>query len=364
MNTRLFVVTALLLVGAAPAAAAYCEYNDWDCQNREAQKKAADDAWYEEQDRARQVEREQLRRALLKQPPLPAERNGLLGSWRLDDGPQGQTAAILGQVTAGGPGADSGLDGLLRELSSMAMSVEKAVCEAGSGSGIAFSPATYSIHGEIPVVYRAGLLGGRPAIVAIPGDSAQDMMIFAIASPDRIVGEDGCILVRVGAPAGDSSATATTGSSAAPAALAAAVPFRSIKEQLGVDTVASVERDIKARGGSPGSIRAGSQGIATLSTMSGDYNDIGPYVTAVNYDFDGTGSAARLVAVTVVHSFGVFGDAYKKVAEERKAILAKDFGALQMKSATEYSSAAGGYELTLFEKPDTGFFYERYQLAR
>ncbi len=363
MSTRLFVVTALLLVGAAPAAAAYCEYNDWDCKNREAQKKADDDAWYEEQARKQQVERERLRRALLKQPPLPAERNGLLGSWRLDDGAQGPTAAILGQVTPGGPGADSGLDGLLRELSSMAMSFEKAVCEAGSGRGIAFSPATYSIHGEKPVAYRAGLLGGKPAIVAIPGDSAQDMMIFAIASPDRIVGEDGCVLVRVGAPAVNSKAKATTGPSATPVAVSAAAPFKSVKEQLGVDTVASVERDIKARGGSPGSIRAGNQGIGTLSTLSGDYSDVGPYVSAVNYDFDGTDPAARLVAVTVVHSFGVFGDAYKKLTDERKAVLAKNFGALQAKSATESSSAAGGYELTVIENPDSGFFYERYKLA-
>jgi hypothetical protein len=69
------------------------------------------------------------------------------------------------------------------------------------------------------------------------------------------------------------------------------------------------------------------------------------------------------VAVTVVHSFGVYGDAYKKLTDERKAILAKDFGALQAKSATESSSAAGGYELTLFENPDSGVFYERYKLA-
>lgn len=210
MNTRLIVVTALLLVGAAPAAAAYCEYNDWDCQRREADAKAADDAWYEEQARKQRVDREQLRRALLKQPPLPDERNGLLGSWRLDDGPQGQTAAILSQVTAGGPGAGGGSNGLLGELSNMAMGFERAVCEAGSGSGIAFSPATYSIHGEMPVAYRAGSLGGKPAIVAIPGDSAQDMMVFAIASPDRIVGEDGCVLVRVAAPAVKSTAKATS----------------------------------------------------------------------------------------------------------------------------------------------------------
>jgi hypothetical protein len=54
------------------------------------------------------------------------------------------------------------------------------------------------------------------------------MMIFALASPDRIVGEDGCTLVRVGSPAASDAANAATapdnarpgvaGSSAPPAA--------------------------------------------------------------------------------------------------------------------------------------------------
>jgi tetratricopeptide (TPR) repeat protein len=210
LNSRLIVVTALLLVGAAPAAAAYCEYNDWDCQNSEARKKAADDAWYEEQARKRQVEREQVRRALLKQPPLPAERNGLLGSWRLDDGPQGQTASILGPMIGGGSGADTGLGGAMADIANMVMGLEKGMCGLGFGSGVTFSPSSYSSQGEIPVAYRAGQLGGKPAIAAIPGDSAQDMMVFAIASPDRIVAEDGCVLVRVGKPAANAAANAMT----------------------------------------------------------------------------------------------------------------------------------------------------------
>ena len=214
MKTRLIVVTALLLVGAAPAAAAYCEYNDWNCQNSEAQKKAADDAWYEEQARKRQAEREQLRRALLKQPPLPTERNGLLGSWRLDDGPQGQTASILGPMIGGGSGADTGLGGAMAGIANMVMSLEKGLCGLGVGSGVTFSPSTYSISGNAgqagnPIAYRAGVIGDKPAIAAIPDDSQQDMMIFAFASPDRIVGEDSCVLVRSGAPA--AAAHATTG---------------------------------------------------------------------------------------------------------------------------------------------------------
>jgi hypothetical protein len=59
----------------------------------------------------------------------------------------------------------------------------------------------------------------------------------------------------------------------------------------------------------------------------------------------------------------VFGDEYTKLTDARKAALAKDFGALQVKSATESSSAAGGYELTLVENPDTGYLYEKYKLV-
>jgi len=204
VKARLSIVTALVLVGATPAAAAYCEYNDWDCQSSEQyeakKKKAADDAWYEEQAR----EREQLRRALLKKPPLPAERNGLLGSWRLDDGPQGQTASILGPMAGGGSGADTGLGGAMAGIANMVMSLEKGLCGLGLGSGVTFSPSTYSISGNAGpaakhIAYRAGVIGDKPAIVAIPDDSQQDMMVFAFASADRIVGEDSCVLVRVGA---------------------------------------------------------------------------------------------------------------------------------------------------------------------
>jgi hypothetical protein len=177
------------------------------------------------------------------------------------------------------------------------------------------------------------------------------------------VGEDGCVLVRVGKPAANSAANAGTGPSATPAAGLAATPFKSVREQLGVYTVASVERDIKARGSSLEVVSADSQGKAHLSDVYGDYSDIGPYVTTVVYDFDGTGPAARLIGVLVVHGFHVSGDEFKKLADERKAVLAKDVGVLTVKSATESSGAAGGYVLTLFEKPDSGYLQERYKLA-
>ncbi len=41
------------------------------------------------------------------------------------------------------------------------------------------------------------------------------MMVFASASPDRIVAEDGCTLVRVGSPAANTAANATAAPSSA-----------------------------------------------------------------------------------------------------------------------------------------------------
>jgi hypothetical protein len=187
-------------------------------------------------------------------------------------------------------------------------------------------------------------------------------MAFEIASPNSILDDKGCVLVRVGAPAANAAANTPTGPSATPAAVPAVAPFKSVKEQLGVDTIASVERDIKARGGRLIG-DADSDGKARLSDLYSDYSDIGPYVAAVNYAFDGTGPAARLIRVHVAHGFHVFGDEFKKLADERKAVLAKDVGVLTVKSATESSGAAGGYVLTLVEKPDSGYLHERYELA-
>ena len=359
----------VLLAVASPAAAQYvdpnvdpdvCSMAEFSCQQAVKErddKRAQDNARY---DAAAAAEGE-LRQKLLRLPPLPDERNGLLGSWHQEGGSQG-----LGILGSGASTGDEMVRELWETLQSNPNKLLPSDCVLAFGYGVTFAPSTYSssaLDGSRPggsIAYRSG---ANQVIWVIP-DNLKPMP-FKIVGPDRILlGLDGsCALVRVGAPASNAAANATTAPSATPAGEPAAAPFKSVKEQLGVDTVASVERDIKARGGSPGSIRAGSHGIATLSTLSGDYSDVGPYVAAVNYDFDGTGPAARLVAVTVVHSFGVFGDAYKKLTDERKAVLAKDFGALKAKSATESSSAAGRYELTLFEKPDTGYFYEAYKLA-
>ncbi len=235
MKARLSVVTALLLAVSAPTAAQYvdpttCSMADFSCQQavkESSDKRAADDAWYEERARRQKAERDQLRRDLVKQPPLPAERNVLLGSWRLGDGPQGPTAALFGQGTGGGAGAGTGWDTSFQGVLNMAMSFEKLMCDWGPGSGVTFAPATYAVHGgptEASVAYRAATLNDKPAIAAIPGDNAQDMMVFALADLDHIVAEDGCVLVRSGAPAAAANATTAPGNARAAASGSSSSP--------------------------------------------------------------------------------------------------------------------------------------------
>lgn len=383
MTTRPMVVTWLLLAGATPAFAQYCITNtsdpnydhcrqqeeQWRRDEAERQQKASEEQRQRDVEDAEHQRRsapqtagqssqqaqndaalQALRARLLASPALPPDRNPLLGRWRVATG-----------------GAQRGGDDL-SQLLGMLSNPGAAMCEVVFGGGIVeFKPGSWASIDSAgddslgPVQYRTH----DEQVFALP-DQGLPLLGFDIVdrSTIREFRLQDCVLERVGAPPVDSAAQVTTGPPATPAAGPAAVRFKSVKDQLGVDTVANVERDIRARGGSPGTLRAGSQGVATLSTPSGDYSDAGPYVSAVNYDFDGTGSAARLVAVTVVHSFGVYGDAYKELVDARKAALAKDFGALQVKSATESSGAAGGYVLTLFENPDTGYFYEKYTLAR
>ncbi len=220
MMSRLMSCAAalMLLSAAAPAVAQWvnpdtCSYSSVSCQQAKKEKSDNDAAsaermrqWGAEQDR----ERERRRRALLKAPPLAAERNALLGSWRLDAGERS---------TAGGPSQGSSRERAARELlGALSMTGLKEIACAASYSGdLSFTPSTYtySVRGSAgsaggPIAYRAALIGDKPAIAAIPGDSRQVMMVFASASPDRIVAEDGCTLVRVGSPAAHAAAGAAT----------------------------------------------------------------------------------------------------------------------------------------------------------
>lgn len=114
--------------------------------------------------------------------------------------------------------------------------------------------------------------------------------------------------------------------------------------QLGVDTVASVERDIQARGGSPSG--GGGPFKHRVTALSGDYADGGPGVMAVSYDFDAAGPAGRLMAVTIVNHANT-GPDFEALLASRKAAAAAIAGPLQPKSEAELVASSPGCQLRL-----------------
>ena len=156
---------------------------------------------------------------------------------------------------------------------------------------------------------------------------------------------------------------ASAAQSKAPVATGSVEPCKLVKVLLGVDTVASVERDIKARGGTPSVGGTGSVGKFRMSAMNGDFADAGPGVMAVNYDFAASDPAGKLIGITISRHVQ-FGAPYAKLAADRKAFLATAFGDLKSKSATESTGMRSGCTLSLHENPDGGWLYEVYQLAK
>lgn len=148
-----------------------------------------------------------LTQKLLRLPPVPDERNGLLGSWRVNDADQGAGVAALGQIMGTG-GTDAELGKLWATLES---NPQKLLCVPMFGNGITFASSTYSIRsldGSVfggPIDYRSTR---KQVIVALPRNWKK--MPFEITGPDRIVGPFGCALVRVGARAAGSAANAPT----------------------------------------------------------------------------------------------------------------------------------------------------------
>jgi hypothetical protein len=146
-----------------------------------------------------------LRKQLMPLPPLPNERNVLLGRWRLEGGgPQRGVAEFA--LTGKGNMGFGDVMGFLSSFDS-----GKLACDVSFGQGISFTPTTYSSGGvagmaDGPVTYRSP---NKQFIVAIPADSRAAPMPFEIAGPNRIVWGD-CALVRVGAPAAAATANART----------------------------------------------------------------------------------------------------------------------------------------------------------
>jgi hypothetical protein len=159
-----------------------------------------------------------LGRAMLREPPLPVERNVLLGSWRLEGAGQQNRVLEFGLT---GKGATPGMGELMGYMKSIESG--QLACDMSFGRGMTFTPTTFSSGGAAgiaggPVAYRSRK---RQVIVAIPGDSRANPMLFEVVGPDRIVSMiGGCALVRVGAPAANAAANATAAPSGARTAAA------------------------------------------------------------------------------------------------------------------------------------------------
>jgi hypothetical protein len=293
-----------------------------------------------------------LRAKLLASPALPPDRNPLLGRWRLAPGiaPRGgdDLSQLMGMLT--NPGG--------------------AMCEVVFGGGIIeFKPgswASYDSAGDDslgPIQYRTQ----EKQVFALP-DQGLPLLGFDIVDQGTIreFRLQDCVLVRVGAQptAAPAIKAATNGTTGPGNARTAAKPTSAncvvTGVQLGVDTVASVERDIQARGGSPLTGGSGPDKYR-VSTMSGDYQDAGANVAAVNYDFDAVGPAGRLTAVTIVNHAFTAPD-YEATLASRKAAAAAIAGPLQQKSATELVASGPGCQLRLLPNADTWFIREVYQL--
>ena len=293
-----------------------------------------------------------LRAELLASPALPPDRNPLLGRWRVATGVK--------------PRAGDDMSQLMEMLSNPGA----AMCEVVFGGGTTeFKPGSWAANDSAgddslgPIQYRAK--GKHVFVLPDQGlpllgfDNVDGNTIREFRLPD-------CVLVRVGAqpmaaPATKAAANGTTGpGNARAAAKPASANCVVAGVQLGVDTVANVERDIQARGGSP---LTGGSGPAKyrVSTMSGDYQDAGFNPMAVNYDFDASGPDGRLVAVTIVNRASAVPD-YETLLASRKAAAAAIAGPLQQKSATELVASGPGCQLRLLPNADTLFIREVYQL--
>jgi hypothetical protein len=228
-NRLMSCAAALMLLAVAAPAAAQTSIRDRDILNREHSgnlsseergqldgmkaSKAAEEA---KQEAGMTAARMRAAQALRKTPPLPAERNGLLGSWRLRDDQRSKAGAV---------------DVLTSNRSSLAESLaalksfDNFGCGLDWGGGITFTPSTFSwrkVGGRViegaPITYRSGRGGAKQVIVAITDyDFA---MAFEIASPNSILDDKGCVLVRVGAPAANAAAMAPTAPGNARAAVA------------------------------------------------------------------------------------------------------------------------------------------------
>ena len=327
-----------------------------------------------------------LGKELMRLPPLPVERNVLLGNWRLEGG--GQQSAVL-EFGLTGRGATPGLGEMMGFMKSIDSG--QLACDMSFGRGITFAPTTFSSGGaagiaEGPVAYRSRKKG---VIVAIPGDSRANPMPFTIAGPNRIVSVIGdCALVRVGAPADNAAAnsaapgnarTAASGASAPPAAgarpqVAAVAPApppstlarpspevcrNTLLDKLGVVGVNQVRamsevrfKDMPIEGKVPNSnnLRIDLRGSACDD----------PRIKATLYDFDASGT---LQSITLVWDRPA-GPAPAPIFTERVSTLSRFHTLPPPQSAGRLQANTSLGRLILEDLPERNLLLEAYKTAK
>lgn len=225
MLTRIPCAAALMLLVVAAPIAAQDSISDRDLLYRthSGGLSPADRDRYDEiqkEDRKHLEVGQAQSQSVQSLPPLPVERNVLLGSWRVEGSGQGA----------------GGTETMFRELlTTLASNPDKMLCVPTFGNGITFEPSSYAISALDGSVVQGSMAYRSPrenVIVAVPGN-LKAIMTFEIADANRIVSSGSCALVRVGAPAADSAANTPTapGSARTAAAKSSVSPTTSTMPQ-------------------------------------------------------------------------------------------------------------------------------------
>ena len=206
LNRRISYGAALMLLAMAAPGAAQSTSSDRDLRNLEhsgglssADRNRLDELNADDAKRGAAVVAEWERReALLRLPPLPVERNVLLGSWRREEGPDVR-------IRPGNEMAD-----VFAAISNMDSA--PAGCDLRFGNGITYASSTFSIDQFAGLVFTSKVAyrsTHKQVIVAIPIPGNSDVLDYEIVGPNRIKWGN-CVLLRVGAPAANAAANATT----------------------------------------------------------------------------------------------------------------------------------------------------------
>ena len=200
----------------------------------QAERQRQNDAYYDQllqQQQQRQAADTAQGQAVLRtwqqRPPLPPDRNPLLGRWQTLGVAKGTTAKLAGPNAAG----------LSPELASLTHSLlggmTAGLCDTMLGSGVVeFRPdAVLAIapSGAQQLMYHADYRGGGSRVVVLPRERTRNFthMIIDFADRDRgLVAVVGCRLARAGSEAAAIGTAPRATGTAAPAAAATATNTR------------------------------------------------------------------------------------------------------------------------------------------